>query len=197
MKMGVIWDALSMLPIGFIWLVTLVILIIGFILGACCTSAPSASYAVGRAVEGSILRDLLATPAHERSDRVLDLCFYPLADKYPTRYLKPFLTDEVIDHLEARINDPAPIPRQNPQALYRTDKLLDVAYAGRDTVYNIPSIAQPMDYEEGVLVVMHRIQKYKMERKNQNTAVHTSGRIFGKIFTYNDKLRKPNNEGTV
>ncbi|PQE15552.1 hypothetical protein CJF32_00006920 [Rutstroemia sp. NJR-2017a WRK4] len=193
MELGVIWDALMVFPIGFICLVTL---IIGISVGSCCTWMFTSGYTVGRAVEESILRDLLACPAHERSDRVLDLCFYPLADKSFPRYLEPFLTDEVIDHLEARINDPAPIRRRNPQPLFRTDELFESAYEFFDTDYSTPSIAQPMDYEKGVLAVIHQIQKYKMKRKNQDAKVHSSGKIFGNTFGYNDKLRAPNNEGT-
>jgi hypothetical protein len=181
MAAGLILDTTLVFAVGFICLVFLGIgLFVGFGLGTLLTSG----YTVGRAVQQSILRDLLATPARERSDRVLDLCFFPLADdSFLDIDTNAFLTDEVINHHEARINDPSPTPRQNPQPLFRVDELYLSASDSFHAVYNVPSIAQPMDYEKGVLTVINRILKYKMKRKSDDD------------FSYENKLCAPRENG--
>jgi hypothetical protein len=164
------------------WLTILIITVflIGVLSGHIFGISGWTSLYAGCEMQTSILRELLETPAHKRSDRLLDLCFFQLSNKRLPIDISHFLTDEVIDHLDARINDPAPIP--NP----RNITIIKAHGPHRFKLdYSTPSIYHPMGYEEEVVTVVQRIKDHRRKRENQHMEVVTQS---GNTSNYDDGL---------
>ncbi|PQE11523.1 hypothetical protein CJF31_00011087 [Rutstroemia sp. NJR-2017a BVV2] len=159
-------------------------LIVGMIFGAMltfgCVDAPFAAI-----VQRTILFELLQTPADKRSERVLDLCFFQLSDSTPYNYIHQFLTDEVIDHLEAKINDPAPVPMPSPREFSVIQRL---SPRNCKLDYSIPSVAQPMGFDKELITFMQRIRDHKKKTANQDRNVDTCGERSDSAFDYDDEL---------
>ncbi|APA13732.1 predicted protein [Sclerotinia sclerotiorum 1980 UF-70] len=159
------------------------VFLIGLLLGILIGNSAWAALLVGSKIQTSILRELLETSADKRSDRILDLCFFQLAKTTWSEDVDHFLTDEVINHLEAKIHNPAPIP--NP----RVFSFIHYGLLGKCKLdYSIPSIVHPMGYDEEVIKVMQRIQEHRKKRANQHMEVATCGERSGNTSNYDDEL---------
>jgi hypothetical protein len=145
----------------------------------------SADASYGAIVQQTILFELLQTPADKRSDRILDLCFFEVSARTNSEEKNQFLTDEVIDHLEAKISDPAPVLLPNPREFTIVQR---VGLRNCKLDYSIPSVAQPMGFDKELITFMQRVRDHKKKTANQDGNVNTCGERSGNAFDYDDEL---------
>lgn len=73
----------------------------------------------GPAMRAAVLTEVLDVPPEERSDRLLDLCFFTIGGGYG---LKLRGNKEVLEHLERRINGAPSVSERNRGIVALTDK---------------------------------------------------------------------------
>ncbi|PQE31873.1 hypothetical protein CJF32_00008796 [Rutstroemia sp. NJR-2017a WRK4] len=150
--------------------------ILGIFFGCLCTAFRIDGF-LAADIQRTLLYELLQTPVDKRSDRVLDLTnSYRIHD---------FLTDEVIDHLEAKINDPVPVPMPSPREIRF---IHDRRPRSCKLEYSIPSVAQPMGFDKELITLLQRIRDHKKKTANQEKNVDTCGERSDSAFDYDDEL---------
>ncbi|PQE29316.1 hypothetical protein CJF30_00004342 [Rutstroemia sp. NJR-2017a BBW] len=158
--------------------------ILGIFFGCLCTAFWIDGF-LAADIQRTLLYELLQTPVDKRSDRLLDLCFFQLSDRTNSYHIHDFLTDEVIDHLEAKINDPLPVPMPSPREIsfihHRSPRRCKLEYS-------IPSVAQPMGFDKELITFLQRIRDHKKKTAKKDTNVDICGERSDSTFDYDDEL---------